>query len=114
MASCTTIGELLFYFIFFKDKQPRFKRLAFQTIFLQHPVKSTLKIQPVVQFWVSSTLMPIKKHDTYPLLGANGKLTFRFLKISGKYQSYTSCILKQNWETNISQIQELHNNENRK
>ena len=42
--------------------------------------------------------MPIKKHDTYPLLGANGKLTFRFLKISGKYQSYTSRILKQNWE----------------
>ena len=55
--------------------------------------------------------MPIKKHDTYPLLGANGKLTFRFLKISGKYQSYTSCILKQNWETHILQIQELHKNE---
>ena len=34
---------ILFYFIFFKDKQPRFKRLTFQTIFLQHPVKSTLK-----------------------------------------------------------------------
>lgn len=74
--------------------------------------KKHFKIKPVVQFWVS-TLMPIKKHDTYPLLEENGKLSFRFLKISRKYQKYTSCILKQNWETHVSQIQELHNNENR-